>query len=112
MTIKSLDLQVSIPRSTEVARVTRIRDDQPAVQQHNEALGEGQRAAARRQQVNKSPEEEGLALREDLEQESKGHGEERPGPPEHPPVADLGEQGADADLEQASGKGHHLDVRM
>lgn len=49
--MKPIDLQTSIPRTTEVGRVARVRDEQAAVQHHQEAAGARHRAEESKRRV-------------------------------------------------------------
>lgn len=69
MTIRSIDLQVLIPRVTEVSKVQQIADHQGALQQQQGAEQWQKLAATRQQQVQKSPQNAGGKVDPDADKE-------------------------------------------
>lgn len=67
MTIRAIDLQVLIPRVTEVSKVQHIADQQVAAQQQQVAAQQQQAVALRQQQVQQTPQNAGAKVNPDGE---------------------------------------------
>lgn len=67
MNIRSIDLQVLIPRATEVSKVQQTIDHQSALSQQQTATQMQQISAARQQQVQRRPEGTGGKVEPDAE---------------------------------------------
>ena len=67
MTIRAIDLQVLIPRSTEVSKVQQVSDHQAALQQQQHAEQWQHIAANRQQQVQRTPQNAGGKIDPDAE---------------------------------------------
>lgn len=65
MNIRSIDLQVLIPRATEASKVQQTADNQSALQQQQNAAQWEQIAAARQQQVQRTPQGSGPKIEAD-----------------------------------------------
>lgn len=79
MNVGSLDLQVLIPRSTDVSKVQQNADQQPAMQQQQFAAEWQQISAQRQQQIQNSSKSEGSKIKADereRRQQAKGEHED------------------------------------
>ncbi|MDT8901321.1 hypothetical protein [Anaeroselena agilis] len=83
MTIRAIDLQVLIPRVTEVGKVQQIADNQGALQQQQGADQWQKLAAARQQQVQKSPQNAGGKVNADADGKEKHQEENNKGSRRH-----------------------------
>lgn len=71
MNIRPIDLQVLIPRTTEVSKVQQVADQQTVLQQQQSAAALQQLAANRQHQVQQSPRGTGGKVDPDAQQENK-----------------------------------------
>lgn len=109
MTIRSIDLQVLIPRVTEVSRNVQISDQQSVAQQQQLAEQWQQVSASLRQQVQGTPRKEHGRVRSDDRQ--PGQSRKRPkGQPVAAPSAAM-EQDASGAAGTDPVRGHLLDVK-
>lgn len=76
MTVRAIDLQVMIPRVTEVSKVQQIAEHQGALQQQQGADQWQKLAATRQQQVQKSSQNAGGKVDPDAENKER-HQEQR-----------------------------------
>lgn len=109
MTIRPIDLQVLIPRVTEVGKAQQIANHQNELQQQQFAEQMKQIAAGRRQQVQRKPAGAGGRVEEkDAEEESKNRREREK-------KKRTGKQPA-GDEASSDGKdpvrGHHIDIKF
>lgn len=104
MTVRSIDLQVLIPRATEVSRIQQVSDQQAALQQQQSAADWQRLAANRQQQVQKSPQSAGGKIEPDAKE---GGREREPGQRQ--------DRRSRADEEAAEGvdpvRGHTIDIK-
>ncbi len=104
MSVRSIDLQVLIPRATEVSRVQQLSNHQAELEQQQSAAQWQQLAAARQQQVQQTPQSAGGKVEPDGK-EGKGRREgDRKGWNEEPEEAEVIE-GADPV------RGHMIDIK-
>lgn len=75
MGVRPIDLQVLIPRSTEVSRIQQVSDQQAALQQQQGAAEWQRLAAHRQQQVQQSPQNAGGKVEPDAHRDG-GHGQD------------------------------------
>lgn len=73
MTIRSIDLQVLIPRVTEVSKTQHILDQQNALQQQQVAEQMHQLAALRQQQIQKTPKNAGGKIEDEAQNKNGQH---------------------------------------
>ncbi len=71
--VRSIDLQVLIPRTTEVSRIQQLNDQQAALQQQQSAAEWQRLAANRQQQVQKSPQNAGGRIDPDSQEGGREH---------------------------------------
>lgn len=74
MSVRSIDLQVLIPRATEVSRIQQLSNHQAELEQQQSAAQWQQLAAARQQQVQHTPQGAGGKVEPDAK-EGKGRRE-------------------------------------
>jgi hypothetical protein len=106
--IRSIDLQVLIPRATEASKVQQLNDHQTTLQQQQNAADWQRLSAARQQQVQRTPQSAGGKVNPDANREGQ-QGDERKKEAEQPA------QAAEADNSQECGpdplRGHHIDIK-
>lgn len=105
MSIRPIDLQVLIPRATEVSRTQQANDHQAVLQQQQNAADWQQVAATRQQQVQQTPQSAGGKVDADGKREGRGEAEER----RH--EARAAEDKESADGGQDPLRGHHIDIK-
>lgn len=106
MNIRSIDLQVLIPRTTEVSKAQQTHDHQAALQQQQNAAEWQQLSAARQQQVQRTPQSAGGKVDPDDKREGRGQQEQQ--------TRDEARQAADTesmDGGQDPLRGHHIDIK-
>ncbi len=104
MTIRAIDLQVLIPRVTEVGKLQQIADQQVTTQQQQVAAQQQQAAALRQQQVQQTPRNAGAKVNPDA-----AHGER------HQEEQHKGRRGQEHEAEEKGAadpiRGHTIDIK-
>lgn len=107
--IRSIDLQVLIPRSAEVSRVQQVTDQQNALQQQQHAAEWKQITADRQHQVQSTPKNAGGKVGEKAREESKHNRRDQDKNKDSAGVqSDAPEQSHDA---SDPVRGHHVDIK-
>lgn len=106
MTIRAIDLQVLIPRSTEVSKVQQVSAHQTALQQQQHAEEWRHIAANRQQQVQRTNQNAGGKVEPDAERGSSGRHEAGGDEKRHP---DSRSEPAEAAADPALG--HTIDIK-
>ena len=106
MSIRSIDLQVLIPRATEASRTQQLNDQQAALQQQQHAAQWQQLSTVRQQQVQRTPQSAGAKVDADAKREGRNHSEKRQ--EDARTAADEGD-GLDGGLDPL--RGHHIDIK-
>lgn len=104
MNIRSIDLQVLIPRATEVSKIQQTNDHQSALQQQENAAAQQQLSVARQQQVQRTPQSEGGKIEPDAKRE--GQAEHH-----HRDDAHHADENDSLDGSQDPLRGHHIDIK-
>ncbi len=104
MSVRPIDLQVLIPRTTEISRMQQVSDQQAALQQQQSAAEWERLAANRQQQVQKPQQNAGGRVEPDAQESGRDHaGEQRRG--RRRPAEDGEIEGADPI------RGHTIDIK-
>ncbi len=106
MNIRSIDLQVLIPRTTEVSKVLQTHDHQATLQQQQNAAAQQQLSAARQQQVQRTPQSEGGKVDADAKREGQGQADQHRRDDSHQANESDGLEGGQDPL-----RGHHIDIK-
>lgn len=105
MSVRPIDLQVLIPRTTEVSRIQQVSDQQAALQQQQSAAEWQRLAANRQQQVQKPQQNVGGKIDPDAHQEGGMEHEADHRRDRHRPAEDEEVAGVDPD------RGHMIDIK-
>lgn len=106
MSIRPLDLQVLIPRTTEVSRAQQTNDHQATLQQQQNAAAQQQLSAARQQQVQRTPQSEGGRIEPDAKREGQGQANHHSREDHHQADENDSFEGGHDPL-----RGHHIDIK-
>lgn len=105
MNIRPLDLQVMLPRTTEVSKVQQITEQQSSLQMQQSAKDWQKISEHRQQAVQQNDRSEGNRIRREQERDAQRHAGDE-GKPEAGQEAD-----AEADVPDGTGKGKIIDIR-
>jgi len=104
VSVRPIDLQVLIPRTTEISRIQQVSDQQAALQQQQNAAEWERLAATRQQQVQKPQQNAGGRIEPDAQKNRRDHaGEQR---------RDRHRPAEDGEIESADPiRGHTIDIK-